>query len=263
MDKENMHSSHKGGNVDFWNGKEVNGYDINQKMIVEYKEDVLSNILRIARFFTEKNNILSPTILDIGCGPGTLSKRLLDSIGNCKVIGVDSSKQMIMLSRHRLRKFIPNRYDGCVSNFNSEDFWTSKIDQKYDFIVSSLALHYLSDERRDLFFKEIQDHINKNGVFIACIGNLSDVPEIGGMEQVFKAEYAYKNRAQKETRQENDNGNLDGFNTFLTELKERQKDMNINWRPPKDYLIALENAGFEKSEIVWHAWVKSIYVAIG
>jgi len=179
MNNENAKSPHQGGNINFWNDNEVSKYDIKQKMIVEHKDKVIDNIVRIARFFVKK----------------------------------------------------------------------------YDFIVSSLALHYLSDERRDTFFKEIHDHLKENGVFIACIGNLSNISEINEMEQIFKAEYAYENIIKQENY-------LKNFDTFLTKFKNRQKEMNINWRDPADYLIALENAGFEKSDIVWHIWVKSIYVAI-
>ena len=255
MNNENAKSPHQGGNINFWNDNEVSKYDIKQKMIVEHKDKVIDNIVRIARFFVKKYDISFPIILDIGCGPGTLVLRLLDSIDNCKIIGVDSSKQMIETSNYRLKKYIPNLYSGCISNFNTDNFWISKIDKKYDFIVSSLALHYLSDERRDTFFKEIHDHLKENGVFIACIGNLSNISEINEMEQIFKAEYAYENIIKQENY-------LKNFDTFLTKFKNRQKEMNINWRDPADYLIALENAGFEKSDIVWHIWVKSIYVAI-
>jgi len=267
MNKKNSHSFNKGGNTRFWKGKEVNEYDKNQKMSVEHKDEVLNNMERIYRFFVKKYDISSVRILDIGCGPGTLSLQLLDSIGDCKIIGVDSSKQMIELSKNRLENYIPGRYSSYISDFNTENFWIPKIDKKYDFIVSSLALHYLSDERREAFFKEIYDHLKENGVFIGCIGNLSNVPVIREMEQIFKAEYAYKNKIQ----QVNDFGGLgslvslddsENFDTFLTKSKNRQKEMNINWRSPKDYLMALKNAGFEKSEIVWHKWVKSIYVAI-
>ncbi|MDY6966515.1 MAG: class I SAM-dependent methyltransferase [Halobacteriota archaeon] len=224
-------------------------------MNVEYKDELLENIVRVTQFFVKKYHTQFPTILDIGCGLGTLSTLLLDSLDNCKIVGVDSSEEMIEESNRRLKKYIPDRYSSHISNFNFKNFWTPEIDRKYDFIVSSLALHYLSDERRSAFFSEIHEHLKENGVFIACIGNLSKISEIREMEEIFKAEYAYKNV----TWQEND---PDDFESFLNESKDRQREMKINWRIPEDYLTALKDADFEKYDIVWHIWVKSIFVAI-
>ncbi|MDY6931634.1 MAG: class I SAM-dependent methyltransferase [Halobacteriota archaeon] len=255
--KEEKGPDHKGGNIHFWTGSEVSEYDKNQVLFVEYKSDINRSIARIAKYHSEKNEILSPTILDIGCGPGTLSQELLEFIPGCEVTGVDSSEGMVHASLDKLRKYVPHGYKAVLSNFNEEDFFSAVIPQEFDLIVSSLALHYVSDERKSALFKEIHKHMKENGLFIACIGNLSKNPQTREMEEVFKAEYAYENAMKKS----GNNLTIQSFESFFSGLRARQKDMNINWRSPEDYLIILKDAGFTQPEVVWHAWTKSIYIA--
>ena len=142
-----------------------------------------------------------------------------------------------------------------MSDFNSYDFWTPSIDREYDYIASSIALHYLSDERRQPFLKEVFSHLTAGGVFVACIGNRSEVPEIAEMEHSFRARFLWNNLDPAKRPE--------SFEIFEKDfVEEKETKANINWQSPKEYLDCMRNAGFKIVDIVWHLWVKSIYVSI-
>lgn len=246
---------HLGGNSEFWKDDWVKQYDRRQALIVEKKQKVLHSMVRIVVYFCQKRAICNPTILDIGCGPGTLSRPLLEKLPNSTVVGVDVSDQMIEVAKRDLVPKYGSRFSGYVSNFNSDNFWISSIDKEYDFIVSSIALHYLSDTRRQPFFKEVFNHLNERGIFLACIGNRSGASEIAEMEHSFRAEFLYNNLDPTKRPE--------SFEIFKMDfIEEKETEANINWQSPEEYLVCMQKAGFKKADIVWHLWVKSIYLAI-
>jgi hypothetical protein len=70
----------------------------------------------------------------------------------------------------------------------------------------------------------------------------------------FKLEFAYKNRKAR--------GYKGTFSDFKDDFASRTERIRINWRPPGYYLTLLDDAGFNEIDMVWHLWLKSIYVAL-
>ena len=246
--------SHPGGNPEFWTDELVRAYDYHQFLVSEKKEEVLNNMTRIVRFFCNKHSTNDPTVLDVGCGPGTLSTRILDGLPDSIVVGVDVSDQMIeAASRNLIPRYGP-RFSAYVGDFNSADFWIPEIDREYDFIVSSIALHYLSDQRRTPFFKEVLNRLKANGVLVACIANRSDVGEIAEMEAFFRAEFTHQQLEKERGPQD--------FEQVVRRCAEEDARANVNWCSPQEYLDSMRSAGFEKADIVWHHWLKSIFVGM-
>ena len=249
--------SHSGGDIRFWQDERVRRYDYQQSLISEKKQEVQANITRILAYFCKIHSIVEPKILDIGCGPGTpltLSRYILDKLPGSVVLGVDSSDQMIKAANKNLVPRYGGQFSGYVNDFNSDGFWTAEIDRNYNFIVSSGALHYLSDQRRRPFLKEVFGHLEDNGILVACIGNRSMVPEITEMEHIFRIEFTYGQFG--EGRRPKD------FQEFRKKFEETDKKANINWQSYRVWLDAMRGAGFKGVDIVWHLWVRSIFVAI-
>ena len=248
--------NHQGGDKSFWRNERVRNYDRQQSLLSEKKEDMLENITRIVNYLVRQNSIKEPTMLDIGCGPGspmTLSNWLLEKMTNSIVIGVDSSEQMVGAANEELSAKYPARFIAYEGDFNSDSFWNPAIDRKYDLIVSSAALHYLSDARRIPFFNEVFNHLKASGAFVCSLGNNSAVPIVAEMSSVFRAEFTY--RRLSEDRRPGD------FARFRESFDETDRKANINWQPMDEWIRCLKAAGFRQSDVVWHLWVKSIFVA--
>ena len=98
-------------------------------------------MVRVLAYFFREDSPDAPTILDVGCGPGTFSTRILDSFPQGNGIGVDVSPEMIESAKRNLVPRFGTRFSVYVSDFNSDKFWIPSIDVEYDSIVSSIALH--------------------------------------------------------------------------------------------------------------------------
>lgn len=248
---------HPGGNPEFWSTERVKKYDYYQSLISEQKEEMTNNIVRIVDYFCKTRSMDSPRVLDVGCGPGTpgtLSSRIVERIPNSFVFGVDSSDEMIYEANKNLTVKYPNRFFGYVGNFNTKEFWLPEIDITYDFIVSSVALHYLSDERRELFFIEVYNRLRTGGVFVASIGVCSEVQETAQMTDYFTTEFLHQQLEKERGPQD--------FEEVRKRRAEQNAKASINWHSPKEYIDSLRMAGFEKVDLVWHLWIKSIFVAL-
>ncbi len=104
----------------------------------------------------------SRCILDIGFGTGTLAKRLYQD--GCEIYGVDFSSNMIELARqamprahfirHDFSRGLPKELDGLA----------------FDAIVSTYALHHLSDGQKVSFLQELLNRLTEKGaIFIGDV----------------------------------------------------------------------------------------------
>lgn len=250
-------TSHLGGDIKFWRDDMVQEYERKQSLLWEKRGELFANIVRVVNYFRELRSITAPKILDIGCGPGiptTSSTYILEKVPSSTVVGVDSSEQMIEAAKSNLIPKYGQRFSGFVSNFNTDMFWIPEIDDTYDFIVSSGALHYVSDKRRAPFLKEIFDHIKDDGALVCSLGNRSAVNEIADMTHLFRLEFTYDQLDKGKRPQD--------FQKFKESFEETDAKANINWHSRDTWLDAMRRAGFKGADVVWHLWIRSIFVAV-
>jgi len=245
------------GNPKFWAADRVKRYDYCQSLISEQKEEMTRNIIRVVRYLCRIRSLSNPKVLDVGCGPGTpgtAAWQLLESIPNSRVFGVDSSHEMVDAANAALSAAYPGRFFGCVGDFNGSEFWAESIDLTYDFIVSSVALQYLGDERRRPFLTELYEHLTNGGAFVSSIAVSSAVPEVAEMTDHFAAEFLHQQLERERGPQD------------FEEVRKRRAEQNakagVNRLTSGEYIESLHAAGFQKADVVWHLWIKSIFVAL-
>jgi len=101
-------------------------------------------------------------ILDIGIGTGTLSSQLY-ARGN-KITGVDFSQKML----DEAKKKMPNAK--LISFDFTKGLPCEITKEKFDFIISTYALHHLRDDEKIKFIRLLLEHID-NGCII--VGDVS------------------------------------------------------------------------------------------
>ncbi|RDI45523.1 class I SAM-dependent methyltransferase [Falsibacillus pallidus] len=103
------------------------------------------------------------SILDIGFGTGVLSKRLYDE--GYSIAGIDFSDEMIRLAEKKM----PNAQ--LVEWDISKGFPPELTERTFDFIVSTYALHHLTDEGKAEFIQELMKRLNPGGKIL--IGDIA------------------------------------------------------------------------------------------
>jgi 2-polyprenyl-3-methyl-5-hydroxy-6-metoxy-1,4-benzoquinol methylase len=126
---------------------------------------------RAARYFDEwKDNQLlmpllrclvslvppKPRILDVGCGPGVESRRLVDL--GAEVVGIDLSEKSLQLARQYVPQARFLRMDVLDLDFASSSF---------DGVLDSAVLfHFTEDEQRHIL-KTIHRILNRDGLLLS------------------------------------------------------------------------------------------------
>jgi trans-aconitate methyltransferase len=102
-------------------------------------------------------------ILDLGCGDGALTEKLIAT--GAKVVGVDASPNMIAASKKR--GLNANLADGYALNFNSE----------FDAVFSNAALHWMKRDP-DAVIQGVHRALKPGGRFVAEMGGFGNVAAI-------------------------------------------------------------------------------------
>lgn len=95
------------------------------------------------------------SILDLGIGTGLLTTDLYNR--GALLIGVDFSEKMILEARDKMPKATFVCYD-----FN-DPLPKEIFEAKYDYIVSSYAIHHVKDARKIELIKGLMNCLNENG----------------------------------------------------------------------------------------------------
>jgi putative AdoMet-dependent methyltransferase len=111
--------------------------------------DVLNGI------YKEIRSKRSASVLDIGFGTALLTKKLYDD--GCEIYGIDFSERMTAIAKekmprakllcHDFSKGIPEELSGL----------------KFDYIISTYALHHLTDMAKADFIKQLSHQLSPNG----------------------------------------------------------------------------------------------------
>lgn len=108
------------------------------------------------------------TVLELGCGTGTLTARFLAAFPHARITAVDISDEMIRHARSKTRKF-RDRVE-----FRRGHFIDLKLPGPFDAVISALAIHHLIDAEKGRLFKSVARWLPPGGYF----GNADDhLPE--------------------------------------------------------------------------------------
>lgn len=94
-------------------------------------------------------------VLDIGFGTGTLTEKLYEK--GHEISGIDFSAKMIAIAKEKMPS--ANLMEWDISNGLPEQVTTNQ----YDFIVSTYALHHLSDKDKVTFIEKLISILKDEG----------------------------------------------------------------------------------------------------
>lgn len=137
-------------------------YDAKHDFVAEYGKDLLSFVPHNA----------NQTILDLGCGTGTLTCQLAGLCNN--VVGVDSSEAMIRTARENYKNI----------EFSVCDALALPFDECFDVVFSNAVFHWINNH--DSLLKNINKALKPRGLLICEFGAKGNVSAI---ENAFVSAY--------------------------------------------------------------------------
>lgn len=125
------------------------------KLIPKYNEMIDSMISVIPFESSDKFKLL-----DLGCGTGNVTKAAKKKFPNSMINCIDIAENMIQMAKIKLEDYDDITYH--VGDFSEVDF-----EEKFDVVVSSLALHHIkTDSDKRNFYIKIYEVLRPGGVFM-------------------------------------------------------------------------------------------------
>lgn len=106
--------------------------------------------------FCEEIKSTYPSILEIGCGPGNITKHLLSKIPNAQILATDVAPNMLELAKMNNPK-VDTRILDCRK--------LEEITDTYDAIVCGFCMPYLSKKDVKKLIKDAYSLLNEGGIF--------------------------------------------------------------------------------------------------
>jgi tRNA (cmo5U34)-methyltransferase len=112
-------------------------------------------------YFIDTN--IKAQILDLGCGDGLFIQELLKSFSPAGVTLVDGSAEMLEAAKKRLG----NNSNISFIKASFQDLLAEKtLNESFDFIFSSLAIHHLLYEEKKNLYSYIHELLSPGGFFV-------------------------------------------------------------------------------------------------
>jgi len=172
---------------------------------------------------------LSPKrILELGCGSGNLTLQVADYFPSSEITVVDFSEEMLSICSDRLRE---KRFVVVKSDFKELVF----PEESFDLVLSSIAIHHLRDEDKQVLFANIHRWLSKTGVLVFA-------DQFRGA-----ADFIYETHLRRWYEEARKKGVADGD---WDEWMQHQSQHDFH-APLACHLDWLRNAGFRDVDCLW------------
>jgi len=227
-----------------WNkGESAKEFVENADLYILERKRLFKIMQSLYKYFLAKNLKNRPIkTLDIGCGDGILTHKLLEVDKNLEGTLMDGSSEMLNNAKLRLKsypqiKYIQETFQELVKN---------DLKDEYDFVVSSLAIHHLSLSQKKELFKFIYNHLNKGGFFL-------NIDTIKAPSQYLEEWYL---ELWKEWITEKETENEESFKHIPNQYKNNPDN---HPHTLKNQLDSLESIGFKNVDCYYKYGVFAVY----
>ncbi|MFH8365630.1 class I SAM-dependent methyltransferase [Streptomyces sp. NPDC018031] len=136
-----------------------------------------------------------PRVLDLACGTGSISDRLLRRFPGAVSTGVDLDPALLTIARGY---FADEPRIGFVTADLRDPDWTAKLPHRtYDAVLTATALHWLPAEELRVLYGRLAEVVRDGGLFV----NADHMPD-DSTPRLNAAERAYRHARQRRAREE-------------------------------------------------------------
>ena len=183
-------------------------------------------------------------VVELGCGEGLLSEKILKQFPEVKVTGMDLSPFMLEKTKLRLNSF-GNRFTTRAFDLAADE-WRSQLG-KVGAFVSSLVIHHLDEDQKRSLYQDLFNQLSIDGmIIIADIVRPSSAigyqiaGDVWDKDVQYRAKSSDQHKAYQIFKE-------DGWNYF------QNPDSDPIDKPSTlaDQLRWLNKAGFEEADVYW------------
>lgn len=176
-------------------------------------------------------------VIDLGCGTGTIAKKISERFENSKIVCLDISSNMIEMAKVKLSNH-PN------TEFITEDFSKTEFKETYDVVVSSLSLHHLeTDKKKKEFYRKIYELLNESGAFLNADVVLASSKYWQEQNMQKWIEYMKKSVSEQEI-----------IHNWIPKYESEDRPAVLF-----DQLTWLKEIGFKSVDVIWKYFNFSVY----
>jgi tRNA (cmo5U34)-methyltransferase len=198
---------------------------------VPFYDDMLEALVSTMPF--RKNARIK--VVDLGCGTGSISKKIKEHYPNAGITCVDFADNMLRIAKDKLSCYKNIEYVVCdVIDFDYSG---------YDAVLSSLTLHHIRIEKaKNILYKKIFNGLRRNGVFYLADLVLGSSDYLQNLNLMKWQDFLQKSLSKRE----------------ITNRKRRYHKEDC---PSKlmDEILRLQQSGFRNVDVVWKYYHFAVY----
>lgn len=211
---------------------DVQKFDDHIKLIVPRYEELHDAVIRsIPPDLSQELQIF-----ELGCGTGELTRKLCQRFPEAHITAMDYSVRMLEVAREKLQPYC-GRIRWVEGDFAHADF-----PQACDVVISTLAIHHLTDPQKLELFRKIHKTLKKEGWFVNGDVVLFESDRHTFLHDQVRGEHATASGiALNALDAETHSGTGDNLSTLKTQL------------------ALLEIAGFHSIDVIWKYYQFVVY----
>src|SRR5262245_55278865 len=260
--------SHSGSNVasprmaPSWAESWQRSWDHLEEHLVPDRERRLAVLLDVVEAMTGTG----PTVVDLACGPGTITRRLLDRFDRARSIAVDIDPVLLAIASATFAG--DDRVRIVQADLNDPAWIVSLPEREVDAVVTATALHWLPEHAVRRLYGDLAGLVRTGGVFAhAEKMPLVELPRLG-------AALAEVER-QRRTVGDDAAARWDAWWEQASRDPALQRAMAHRrvvfqtsypaeeFSPPADWHVsALRDAGFTEAGVVWRSGAGAVVAAM-
>ena len=196
----------------------------------------------------------SRKILELGCGTGELTLKILKRCPDAEIIALDYSPRMISFAREKVTSSgYEQRWSGQEADFGEWASYPDKfnIGADFDACISSLAIHHLTDEMKQNLFTRINESLIPTGCFWNADPTLPEAPTLTEVYKLAREEWA----TQQGTRLADVRARIGNSTTYGYSNQDQLATLNA-------HLQMLMQAGFSTVAVPWKYYGLAVFGGI-
>jgi tRNA (cmo5U34)-methyltransferase len=176
-------------------------------------------------------------VVDLGCGTGTIAKMISERFPKSQIVCLDIAANMIDVAKYKLADHVATEF--IVGDFADVDFT-----EKFDVVVSSLALHHLeTDADKKKLYTKIFENLNPGGVFYNADVVLASTNQLQEVYMQRWKEYMNRKVSMEEIE-----------NKWIPVYENEDRPAKLY-----DQIEWLKEIGFDPVEVIWKYYNFSVY----